>query len=339
MVKIPVNSERNTSFFKKYSHAIPAGSAESHLTKLLALRKVFEDIVLYSSQYDKSIKDNNEDLLALQFLGQRYIELGMWGIAVRRLSTLSNLAPNIPEIYRYRGDAYLALGRHSAAISDYERAIELNPLDIANFLARGKGFTSIGEFDLARADFNDALKLNPRSSDAYSLRGHLYALEGNHSLAFTDLERAIEYYPLNHDAYFKRYESNHGLGNTSLALGDLEQAIATDPTNADYLNNRGLLRLESNDLVEALDDFQAAIDSRQYYVVLDPSHTEPFLGKARANLSLGNPGLAIESIDAAIRIFISSLDTVDWEELWPQINKDLADAQSLRVEAEIELNK
>jgi tetratricopeptide (TPR) repeat protein len=51
----------------------------------------------------------------------------------------------------------------------------------------------------------------------------------------------------------------HGYAKAVLRFG--EKAVTLDPENKSYQNNRGLARVLTGDLLGALDDFQAVVDS------------------------------------------------------------------------------
>jgi tetratricopeptide (TPR) repeat protein len=63
-----------------------------------------------------------------------------------------------------------------------------------------------------------------------------------------------------------RARCNYELGNVQGAQADLEQILQIDPTNSEALTIRGLQRLDSGALNEALQDFSRALSSDPYKV-------------------------------------------------------------------------
>jgi tetratricopeptide (TPR) repeat protein len=155
--------------------------------------------------------------------GQRY------EAAQRDCSDAILLDPGNPGPYKLRGEASLFQGHFAAALADFDKAVALDATDPENFAARGEAFRLMGRFRPAIGDFDRAIALSPRDPRFWNSRCWVRA-EANRELAkaLADCNRA------------------HGLSHRFSAA----------------LDSRGVVYLRLHRYVQAIKDYDGAINLR-----------------------------------------------------------------------------
>jgi tetratricopeptide (TPR) repeat protein len=186
---------------------------------------------------------SNSQITASEFLklGVEKIVHSNYQAAIDDLNQAIQLQSNFGEAYSDRCLAYLQLQNYHQAIADCTQAINFAAENAEAHLNRGLANYRQKNYAAAIADYQQAIALKPYEFPAYYNLALVYAATGNYSQAIVDY---------------------------NLALGQISQ-----PTNillADIYNDRGLARLELQDLEAAMVDFSKAIhldanDYRAYF--------------------------------------------------------------------------
>ncbi|KAA3436070.1 tetratricopeptide repeat protein [Rufibacter hautae] len=155
------------------------------------------------------------------------------GDRIKELSQLIKQQPGNAQAYGERAAARMEAKDVYGAIKDYTFALTLSEgNDQAYLLGRGNAFLEIGAYKEALKDF-DAILMNGNSTDA------LYG-------------RAVGKYYL--DDFFG-------------AIRDLDEVVAVSPQHSKALCNRGIVKLELNQLEESVTDLTL-------FLTLYPDHQE-----------------------------------------------------------------
>src|SRR5262245_44986276 len=108
---------------------------------------------------------------AVAFLGRGLAHLGQgdWGVACDDLDAAERLGlVNEPEIYRGRAKAsYFSSFDHEDRLADANRLTELAPNDPDGWFYRGDALSDLGDYESALAALTRAIELNPNHADAY----------------------------------------------------------------------------------------------------------------------------------------------------------------------------
>ncbi len=183
-----------------------------------------------------------------EITGNEFFKLGVDNIlhsnyqqAIENLTQAIQLQSHLGKAYSDRCLAYLQLQDYHQAIADCNQAINFAPNNVEAYLNRGLANYRQKYFSAAIADYNQAIALKPHEFRAYYNRALAHAAKGNYSEAIFDY---------------------------NLSLTQISQ-----PTNlllADIYNDRGLARLQLQDLEAAMLDFSKAIhldanDYRAYF--------------------------------------------------------------------------
>ena len=208
-----------------------------------------------------------QDALALLRKAQRlYVERN-YEMALVELDEAANLAPDIPEIYFWRGKTLatdLNEENIKAGIEEISHAINLKPDYAEAYFERGLLYLQLGELDKAAEDFKKAVKLSPRLSESYVYLAQIELAKGNTEKALEyiqkasgkesednykyyfyfgkiyfnnkDYEKAVEFFtkaleknPYLVDAYDLRSQALKELGRYEEAVEDLKRAYTLMP--------------------------------------------------------------------------------------------------------------
>ncbi|MEL6350937.1 MAG: tetratricopeptide repeat protein [Cyanobacteria bacterium J06627_28] len=146
--------------------------------------------------------------------------------------------------------------------------------DIASLIAQGFEQLSQGNYQAAIQSANQALQIDSQSGEAYIVRSRAQEKLGNTSAAIQDATEAIRLLPAGDNkarALYDRALSYSTIREISNGIGDLTAALNTASTNNRELKSliyflRGFLRSESNQAIEAIDDFTEALALRPDYL-------------------------------------------------------------------------
>jgi len=195
------------------------------------------------------------------------------------------------------GLAFLDLGDFEQAAAAFSEAIAADPEFAKAYLLRGVAHRESGQPDRAEQDLDMAFELEPNLAEAYYERGILYLFfSGEGQSALEDLSTTIDLDPAFVDAYFHRALLYIWYFNDEdQALLDLDTAIGL---NADFAGAWCL----QGEILTWRQEFEAALDSLETSVDLDPAdaHCQSLLGLA--SHLVGDYGYAIEHYDAAIEL-------------------------------------
>jgi DNA-binding winged helix-turn-helix (wHTH) protein/tetratricopeptide (TPR) repeat protein len=182
----------------------------------------------------------------------------------------------------------------------YQRAIEIDP-QVQFFFYRAEAAMACGNREVALASARRAIELSPDEPGLHSFLSYLYYLTGDH--------RASEQ--------------------------ELERALALDPKHVDALLNRARLLIARNRSLEAIEQLRRL----RGLTLRQNTPADSYLIEALAELELGHPEIARESVEAALRLSSESLEALHLDGLIALVMNDGARAESRRQELATLLGK
>jgi len=212
-------------------------------------------------------------------------------------STVVGQEVNLKSSSLQQGVKALEENNYSSAISLIEQWIENHPDDPAGYWYQGIFYEKIGRPKLAQSSFSKALHLDPSfpfqlkhttNSANYRIdsipegfqdlenlnfhieKGYLSYIQENYFNAIDELNLAIEMDSLAMEAWYYRGRANMKIKRWEEATYDLSQALFIGGPNADVFLARGQVRYQTNQLKDALRDFELSIhydsaDASGYY--------------------------------------------------------------------------
>jgi len=200
-----------------------------------------------------------------------------------------------PAAYVTRGYNYFAQDAIESALEDFDAALRLRPDYAPAYLERGKAMLAQGDQEEALANFNRAIGLDVEYAEAYHTRGILYFQQGNFEAALLDFNRTLALDPHFPNAYYNRGNVYVALDNYEAALNDYFEAYNQNE-NLEGLVSAGSL------LAHYFNDFQAAIDTFNIVLAIEPERPEVLAERGWAFFNLYEYFYAIDDLDQALAL-------------------------------------
>lgn len=178
-------------------------------------------------------------------------------------------ATQSPESFVSRAQEDFQSGKLMAAIDAYQQALLTDPSNIHNFVELARLQVWAGEYDAAIESTQNALLKSPNHPQAHAVQGWALGFQEKYAEAERELRRALEIDPnsaLTH-AYYAEILANQisqDFGLLERASTESRQALDLDPTLLETRRARGIVLLYSNNLDQAIEQFNAAISINKY---------------------------------------------------------------------------
>ncbi len=130
---------------------------------LLWKQKQFEEA---SREFQAEIENDPQNVQALQYLGDSYIELTDLQKARSVLEKAAAISPDAALAHRDLGIVYSQTGEQEKAVAEFRKAIELNPEDVAPHWRLARLYQAMGRKDEAKTEFAKASSMNKETNDA-----------------------------------------------------------------------------------------------------------------------------------------------------------------------------
>lgn len=168
------------------------------------------------------------------------------------------------------------------------------PLSADHFFRQGGLLQDQGNLSFAVDYYTEALKLDEKNPSILFNRALAYYLLNKPHKAIFDLNRLLELSPADAEAFELRAELRIEVNNVEEALADYSQAILLQPNVNRYLN-RALLQAQQGQFILALQDVDMAIH-------LNPTDAATQTVKADILFAQGKVGRAIKGYHQAIAL-------------------------------------
>jgi tetratricopeptide (TPR) repeat protein len=198
-----------------------------------------------------------------------------------------------PTILNYLGLIEAKLKNFAGADVYLTTAIELNGNEPDYYLNRGMARLESGDSVKALSDFEKTLVLNPESSLALHNLAIIKKSSAQTPESEVLLTEAIEKNPKLPYPYAERGLLRMKSGNLKDALSDYDEAIKLNATDPDYWLNRGIIKEQLKNLEGALTDYAQVI-------TLKPDHEKGWLNHGNVLVKLNRLNEAIEDYTVAI---------------------------------------
>lgn len=200
-----------------------------------------------------------------------------------------------PESFVNQAQEYYQAGKLAQASEAYKQAIVSDPANPSNYIALARLQVFLREYDQAVENAQNALLKNPNNPLGHAVLGWALSFQGKYGEAELEIKKALASDPnlaLAH-AYYAEILMNQGdFGLYDRAAEESKKALELDPTLLESRRARGIVLLNTQNLEQAVEEFQAAITINKNIADL-----HLYLGVTYR--ALGELGLAQESLLAS----------------------------------------
>ncbi len=164
------------------------------------------------------------------------------------------------------GVALYQQGRYAEALQTFEQAKQSDPTNPDTYYNLASTYHRLGTsakdqkmLDNAESIYNQALELSPDHVECHRALAVLLVETGRSDKGFTLLKRWAQTSPNVSDARVELAKLHQEFNQTKIAEQYLDEALAMDPNNARAWAERGRLRENSGELMQAVQNYQQSI--------------------------------------------------------------------------------
>ena len=157
-------------------------------------------------------------------------------------------------------------GRFAEALQNFEQAKQTDPTNPDTYYNLASTYHRLGTaakdqkmLDNAEAIYNQALELSPNHVECHRALAVLLVETNRSDKAFTLLKRWAQRSPNVSDARVELAKLHQEFNQTKISEQYLDEALAMDPNNARAWAERGRLRENSGELMQAVQNYQQSI--------------------------------------------------------------------------------
>ncbi|HKU40805.1 MAG TPA: tetratricopeptide repeat protein, partial [Polyangiales bacterium] len=211
-------------------------------------------------EFKRALELDPQDLDARFGLGISYRRLNQLEEARSLFEQIAQRDPQYAGLTLERGQLLEAQGDYEKAIENYRAALEKDPNDTALSLRLGGAQVEGGKLDDAEQTLDKVIHQIPNSADAEYYIGRIAFARGRGPDALTHFDRALALD--NTQAAYHLYAARAALEMNNLArtLEEAELALARDQKLGDAYWVRGVVRLRSGMVKDALKDAARALE-------------------------------------------------------------------------------
>ena len=178
-------------------------------------------------------------------------------LSIQYFNQVINAKPYLYEPYFFRGLAKINLDDYQGAESDCDAAIQRNPFVVGAYQIRGLARIRQNKFDEAIEDYKTAIKYDPENVVLWHNLSLCHIQKEDYEAAKEDLGTLLTIAPKYTRAYLMRGEVSLKQNDTIQALRDFDKAIDMDRYDPDGWGARAIVRLQQGKYKEA----EADLDS------------------------------------------------------------------------------
>lgn len=251
--------------------------------------------------YTEALKIDSCYTDALNNIGIVQYENGSYGEAVLNYDAAINCNFEAWEAYLNRANAYYELNELYRALDDLEYLARKTPDSSKVYFGLGLVQTKMRKYDKAIEAFDQALRLDSANAEVLVNRGTVYYYKDQFEEALEDLNLALQIDAKEANAYNAIALLKADQGHYNVALELVEKALKIEAFQPYFLNNRGYIRMQLNDL-KAVQDINKSI-------IIDPKNGWAYRNKALWYMNQGQYDQAITLLGRAEKLdnFIDKL--------------------------------
>ena len=271
-------------------------------------------------------------------MGRNAIYFEDYVVAIQYFNQVIKAKPYLAEPYFWRGYAKLCLEDYQGAVKDCSAALEINPFLPKAYYCRAFAENHTGQQEAAVADLRQSTRFEPgnihttqllidqlmrmdRNDEALQVcdsflvsyplynvirlqRSNLMLARHDTVAAIQDLDLVLQANANNDMAYAQRAIIAFQQKQHDKALADIGSAIKCAPYRADYFGYRAIMRMNTNNLRGAMQDFDQSVG-------LDNKNPVTYFNRALLRIQIGDDNQAVTDLSTCI-----ALDPSNYTALW-----------------------
>jgi tetratricopeptide (TPR) repeat protein len=255
---VKLNMSDTTGALADYDKAIEyKPNSDQAYIKRGSLKRIQRDLDGALMDFNLAVSLNSKNINAYYFRGYVKSELKNYKDAILDFNKCLELDTTWAAVYKARGFAKEYIDTYGA-MEDYSKAIKLDTADNKIYFNRGMLRKGIKDYIGAIDDFNHAITINPKNHRYYYQKALSEQEIKEFGKSVTDLDKAIELNKPNAKYYFNRGFSKYRLKNYTQAIEDLNLAISIDSSDGEFYYFRGLCFYKTDDFSKALEYYNKA---------------------------------------------------------------------------------
>jgi tetratricopeptide (TPR) repeat protein len=214
-----------------------------------------------------------------------------------------------PESFVNQAEEYFRTGKLTLAIDAFKEAIVSDPTNPTNYISLARAQVFAGQYDEAIKNTQNALLKNPDNPLAHAVQGWSLGFQEKYGEAERAIKRALEIDPNNALAHAYYAEILINQGDYTLfdkAIEESKKARDLDPSLLETHRARGIVLLNTQNVEQAVEEFQAAL-------AINKNIADLYLNLGVAYKVLENFDLAQEALLASYAL--NPTDTIALTEL------------------------
>ncbi len=167
-----------------------------------------------------------------------------------------------PESYVNQAQEYFQAGKLAQASDAYKQAIASDPVNPSNYIALARVQVFLGKYDEAVENAQNALLRNPNNPLGHAVLGWALGFQGKYGEAELQIKKSLASDPnlaLTHAYYAEILMNQRDFGLYDRAAEESKKALDLDPTLLEGRRARGIVLLNTQNLEQAVEEFQAAL--------------------------------------------------------------------------------
>ena len=217
-----------------------------------------------SPRTDQLLDNLEPHVLSLFRKSQQAFQQGHYQEALALIDSVEANAPELPDMYFFRGTIYMALRQFDNAKRQFERTLEIYPNYPGAWLRMGDISLEFSNQDEAIHQYKSEQRIRPQSEAALKL-GRIYTDRGEGDSAQVYFEQAIELDTTNASAHFLYGQLLEKLGKYEDAIFHSHRAFVLEPGNTNYQFVVGSQLFRSGRSTEARTHLEQAANALPYY--------------------------------------------------------------------------
>jgi tetratricopeptide (TPR) repeat protein len=274
--------------------------AASKVEENVEMRRMLGQSELARARFDSAVHEfkratelDPDDLEAQFGLAVAYRRVNELDKARALLDAIAKRDPQFAGLALERGLILEAQGKYAEAVVAYRAAHAKDPADTALNMRLGAAQVEAGQLDDAELTLQSVMRETPNSAEAEYFSGRLALARGRGPDALTHIDRALSLDGT--QAIYHLYAARAALdmGNLGRTIDEAEATLARDPSIGDAYWVRGIVRMRSGAVRDALKDAKRALD-------LNPMRIDAYALMAECYDELRQLGEATQSYRVAL---------------------------------------